>query len=135
MSDSKHDFHLDIFDYSTVAYYVIEMVLNEKGMPIDWIYRYCNQAFADLKRYRLDAMIDHSFLSLHPQVDQKWMAAYYRAACENTCNEMDLTIEMPYHAVISPIGKKGFCSCMIYEERIRAQRDVEQDLLEKETYM
>lgn len=135
MSDSKHDFHIDIFDHSTVAYYVIEMVLNEKGRPIDWIYRYCNQAFADLKGYRLDAMIDHSFLSLHPQVDQKWMAAYYRAACENTENELNLTIQMPYHAVVSPIGKKRFCSCMIYEERIRTQRDVEQDLLEKETYM
>ncbi len=36
---------------------------------MDWIYRYCNQAFAEIKDYRLDATIGQSSLNLFPQAD------------------------------------------------------------------
>lgn len=75
---------------------------------MDWIYRYCNQAFADIKDYRLEAMIDRSFLSLFPEADNKWLSACYEAAYENRSSEMDIRKEKDYHVIIAPIGKKVF---------------------------
>lgn len=54
---------------SPVPYCVTEPIVNAEGKPVDWIYRYCNQAFADIKDYRLDAMIGQSSLNLFPQTD------------------------------------------------------------------
>lgn len=107
--------HINIFDHSLVAYSVVELVLNDAGQPVDWIYRYCNQAFADVKEYRLDAMIGHSCAELSPRMSEKWLQAYYRAAFENEPCELDLTMEKQYHVSIMPIGKKGFCSSMLHE--------------------
>ena len=106
-------FDLNIFDYSSVAYCVVELVLDEAGRPADWIYRYCNQAFADIKEYRLDVIKGNSALSLSPQVDKNWMDAYYRAAYENTPCRKPLSIDGDYYVIIMPIGRRGFCSCTI----------------------
>ena len=114
MASDKQDLNLNIFQNSPVAYCVVELVLDEEEHPIDWIYRYCNQAFADLKGYRLDAMIHHSFLSLYPQIDSEWLNAYYEAAYENKISEMDLMIDGLHHVVIAPTGQKGYCFCQIY---------------------
>ena len=117
MAFCQQDFHLDIFQNSPAAYCVAELILDTDGHPTDWIYRYCNPAFAELKGYRLDVMIDHSFLSLYPQIDPEWLNAYYAAAYENKISEMDLMLDELYHVVVAPVGQKGFCSCMIYAER------------------
>ena len=117
MAFCQQDFHLDIFQNSPAAYCVAELILDTDGHPTDWIYRYCNPAFAELKGYRLDDMINHSFLSLYPQIDPEWLDAYYAAAYENKISEMDLMLDELYHVVVVPAGQKGFCSCMIYAER------------------
>ena len=126
----NEQFNLNIFDHSTLAYSVVELVLDDNGQPIDWIYRYCNQAFANIKGFRLDAMLDHSVLSLLPKADEKWCRVYYQAAYEDTPCEMDLVIEEKnYHAAVMPVGKRGFCSCMIH-----STVQTENKQMEKEKY-
>lgn len=126
----NEQFNLNIFDHSTLAYSVVELVLNDNGQPIDWIYRYCNQAFANIKGFRLDAMLDHSVLSLLPKADEKWRRVYYQAAYEDTPCEMDLVIEEKnYHTAVMPVGKRGFCSCMIH-----SAVQTEDKQMEKERY-
>ena len=115
MPSYKEQFNLDIFDYSSVGYCVLELVLDDEGQPVDWIYRYCNQAFADIKNYRLEAMIDRSFLSLFPEADNKWLKTCYEAAYENKSSEMDVRKEKNYHVTIAPIGKTGFCFGLVCE--------------------
>ena len=39
MPSYKEQFNLSIFDYSPVGYCVLELVLDNKGQPVDWIYR------------------------------------------------------------------------------------------------
>lgn len=115
MSLFSERFNLSIFDYSSLAYCVVELFLDDEGQPKDWIYRYCNQAFADIKEYRLEAMIDHSYLSLFPEADERYLQAYYEAAFENKPAGIDLSINGEnYHAAIMPIGRMGFCSCTLY---------------------
>ena len=132
MASDKQDLNLDIFENSTVAYSIIELVLDQDGHPADWIYRYCNQAFADLKGYRRDAMIDHSFLSLYPRIDREWLNTYYQAAYENKISEMDLIIDGLYHAVVAPTGQKGFCFCQLYAGKENSQEQEKSDPLAEE---
>ena len=94
MPSYKEQFNLNIFDHSSVGYCVLELVLDDKGQPVDWIYRYCNQAFADIKDYRLEAMIDRSFLDLFPKIDEKWLYACYGAAYENRSNDKKMNSEL-----------------------------------------
>lgn len=113
MPSYKEQFNLNIFDHSSVGYCVLELVLDDKGQPVDWIYRYCNQAFADIKDYRLEAMIDRSFLDLFPKIDEKWLYACYGAAYENRSSEM-----------VIRKGKKISCDNHTYrEERILFRTD------------
>lgn len=120
---------MSIFDYSSLAYCVVEMFLDDEGQPKDWIYRYCNQAFADIKEYRLEAMIDHSYLSLFPQADERYLHAYYEAAFENKPAGIDVRINgEDYHAAIMPVGRRGFCSCTLYSV---AKPVNESDVLDK----
>lgn len=105
---------LNIWDESPMAYCVVEVVLDEKKQPMDWIYRYCNQAFADLKQYRLESLIDQPFSSLSPRKNEGWLRAYYQAAFENRPYEMELDLEGGYHASFMPTGHRGFCACAIY---------------------
>ena len=135
MDSCEQHFKLGIFNNSPAACCVVELVLDESGQPSDWIYRYCNQAFADLKGYRLDAMKDHSFLSLYPQVDPRWLNAYYQAAYENQVMEMSLDIDGEHHVIITPSGEKGFCICMIYEGKAKKQDLKKQDPLAAEKYV
>ncbi len=135
MSSGKTEFNVNIFDYSSVAYCVMELVLDEKNQPVDWICRYCNQAFADLRNYRLDAMIDRPFRSLSPYVDEKWLKIYYQAAYENRTSEIDLELEERYHAVIMPVGKKGFCSGMFYAAKTKERELKKKDRIAEERYV
>ena len=111
----SHDkkFNLDIMDDSPVACCVTEVVRNEEGQPVDWIYRYCNEAFADIKEYRTETLLDHANSSISPRTDAKWLRAYYEAAYEEKSCEFDLEMEGDYHAFILPIGRRGFCACVI----------------------
>lgn len=137
MPSNSEQLNLNIFDYSTTAYTVVELVLDSDGQPVDWIYRYCNQAFADIKEFRMDAMLDHSFLSLFPKADEKWLRVYYQAAYENKPCEMISTIgEEKYYVTIMPTGKRGFCSCMIQlAAKIKTPDEEEKEQLEKRRYI
>lgn len=136
MPSYKEQFHLDMFDHSPIAYSVLELVLDEQGTPKDWIYRYCNQVFADIKGYRLEAMIDHSSLELFQKADEKWLYVCYQAAYENQSCERNVTKGKKYHVTIAPIGKKGFCSVLIYEtEKEKSQDKKEEDSLTEKGYL
>ena len=55
MPSYKEQFNLSIFDYSPVGYCVLELVLDDKGQPVDWIYRYCK--IDDQVVHRYDAQM------------------------------------------------------------------------------
>ena len=107
----KRELNLSIFDNSPAAYAVVEVLLNDNNKPYDWIYRYCNNAFADIKGYRRNAIIDHTSLNLFTSVDEKYLQAYYGAAYKN--KSFNIVLENKYDAAIMPTGNAGLCSIMI----------------------
>ena len=131
----KKQFNLNIWDYSSIPYCVVELVLDENRQPIDWIYRYCNQAFADIKGYRLSAMIDHSILSLSPLLNQNYLQMYYQSAYENKTCEIDLVIGGYYHATTMPVGEEGFSACMIYPVAQNKDNDKDEVQVDEKTIL
>lgn len=107
----KRELNFSIFDNSPAAYAVVEVLLNDNNEPCDWIYRYCNNAFADIKGYRRNAIIDHTSLSLFTSVDEKCLQAYYGAAYEN--KSYNIVLGNEYDAAIMPTGNAGLCSILI----------------------
>ncbi len=126
---------LDMMDYSPVACCVTEVVRNEEGQPVDWIYRYCNQAFADIKEYRVETLLDHANSSISPRMNARWLKAYYEAAYEEKSCEFDLEMEGDRHAVILPVGEKGFCACLIRSREENAAFSGEERREEQEKWI
>ena len=61
------------------AFTDIEMVFNEERHAVDWIFRYGNNALAELEKISLEQLIGNSFGSLFPDMDSKWLRNYERA--------------------------------------------------------
>ena len=56
------------------------MVFSEERSAVDWIFRYGNQALAELEKLPLEELIDHAFGSIFPDIDAKRPRAYERTA-------------------------------------------------------
>lgn len=114
MTFNRDQWNIHVMDHSPIAYSVVELILDDDDQPVDWIYRYCNQAFADVKGYTIDILTDNSFLNLFPSADEKWLKAYYQAAYEDKSCEIDsVSGDEHYPVTVAPVGMQGFCSCMI----------------------
>ncbi len=67
------------FENMPFAFTDIELIFNDNTQAVDWIFRYGNRALADLEKVSLDKLIGHSFKSVFPNMDSKWLRAYERA--------------------------------------------------------
>ena len=54
--------------------------LSTASAAVDWIFRYGNEALARLEKTPLEQLIDHSFGSIFPNMDAKWLRVYKRTA-------------------------------------------------------
>lgn len=110
-----HDYYR-CFDELPIAFTDIEMVLDEEKKAIDWIFRYANQALARLEKVPLDALIGHSFRSVFPNMDSKWLKAYERAALYGETLEMighSPEIDTYLKIVCFPTQAKH-CGCLLF---------------------
>ena len=136
MPSCKETFTFNIYDTCPVPYSVMEIVLNENGKPIDGIYRYCNQAFAVLKRYDLNALVDHSLSELYPVVDFRALQVLYQASYENKSCKLNATAGKNYDVIIMPIGKAGYCCTIYYEtDKNRQINDADEDAILKKLFV
>lgn len=73
----------EALDKSPIAACIIRMILDKDDKPLDWEFIYCNDALAKLEHLEKDRLINHTFYSLFPKADKKWLIPYYEAACLN----------------------------------------------------
>lgn len=103
------------FDALPIAFTDIEMVFDEKQNAVDWIFRYGNAALAQLEKLPLETMIGASFSSLFPNMDEKWIQAYERAALGGeTLEIVDYSPEIDaYLDVICFPTTPRHCGCIL----------------------
>lgn len=123
------------FDHMPIAFTDIEMIFDEENNAVDWIFRYGNQALAELEKVPLDKLIDHSFGSIFPNMDSKWLRSYERATLFGEKREIiDYSPEIEtYLKIICFPTFKGHCGCILFDvseiEFTRTGDDVEAALL------
>ena len=105
------------FDTIPVAFTDIEMVLDEEKNAVDWIFRYANPALARLEKVPLQDLVGHSFKSIFPNMDSKWLRSYERAALYGETLELiDHSPEIDaYLKIICFPTTPGHCGCLLFD--------------------
>ena len=100
------------------AFADIEMVFSESHSAVDWIFRYGNEALAELEKTPLEQLIDHSFGSIFPNMDAKWLRVYERTALFGETLEItDHSPEIDTNLKIICFPTfKGHCGCMLFDQ-------------------
>lgn len=104
------------FENMPFAFTDIELVFNDEIHAVDWIFRYGNAALSRLEKVSLDKLIGHSFKSVFPNMDSKWLRAYERATLYGeTLEIIDYSPEIDtYLKVICFPTFKGHCGCILF---------------------
>lgn len=103
------------FDDLPIAFCDIEMMLDEEQNAVDWIFRYGNDALARLEKTALTELIGRSFSSVFPNMDEKWLKSYERAALYGQTLEIidhSPEIDTDLDIICFPTIK-GHCGCIL----------------------
>ena len=103
------------FDDFPVPFCIIELVFNEQGHGIDFIFRYCNKEMEVLEGKSMDEMIDKSFYEVFENGDRKWLVTYADVALnggkriiESYSPEIDANLRVYCYQ-----PKPDFCACLL----------------------
>ena len=116
-TEEEYGRYYSSFDHLSFAFADIEMVFDEEKHAVDWIFRYGNQALANLEKIPLEQLIGHSFGSLFANMDAKWLRCYEMAALYGEILEiMDYSPEIDtYLKVICFPTFRGHCGCILFD--------------------
>lgn len=101
-----------------VAYCIIEIVFDEKGHGIDFIFRYCNKQMAVVEGVPVEDMVNHSFYEVFKNGDRKWLVAYADVALNGVSHTLrDYSPEIDKNLTIHCYQPEpGYCSCVLLAE-------------------
>ena len=116
-TDEEYHKYYEICDRFPFAFTDIEMVFNEKRRAVDWIFRYGNEALAELEGVPLKEMIGSTFSSLFDNMDAKWLRCYERAALYGETMEIEEyspEIDANLRILCFPTFP-GHCGCILHD--------------------
>ena len=105
------------FEHMPFAFADIEMIFEDDFRAIDWVFRYGNPALARLEGMPLEKMIGHSFRSIFPDMDEKWLRCYERAVLFGETlgmNEYSIEIDTQLTIICFPTFE-GHCGCILFD--------------------
>lgn len=116
ITSEEYNEYYKAFDKMPFAFTDIELIFNDEIKAVDWIFRYGNEALANLEKVSLDKLIGHSFGSVFPNMDSKWLRAYERATIYGEMLEIiDYSPEIDTNLkVICFPTFKGHCGCILF---------------------
>lgn len=105
------------FDNLPIAFADIEMVFDNHYRAADWVFRYGNEALANLEKLPLRKIINKNFRSLFPNMDDKWLRSYERATLHReTLKIIDYSPEIDtYLEIICFPTFEGHCGCILFD--------------------
>lgn len=109
--------HYQCFDSLPVAFTDIEMIFDEQSQAADWIFRYGNEALAQVENCPLELMIGNTFSSIFPNMDSKWLRSYEHAVLYGeTLEVIDYSPEIDkFLRIICFPTFKGHCGCLLFD--------------------
>lgn len=105
----------NILDDMPVAYCVIELVFDESGHGIDFIFRYCNKQMEIVEGIPLEDMLNRSFYEIFKNGDKKWLISYADVALNGTKHTLrDYSPEIDQYLTIHCYQPEpGYCACVL----------------------
>lgn len=105
----------NILDEMPLPFCIIELVFDESGRGIDFIFRYCNKEMESLEGKKIEEMIDKSFYEVFENGDKKWLVVYADVAIngvkrviESYSPEIDANLRIYCYQ-----PKPNFCACLL----------------------
>ena len=107
-----------LLDDMPVAYCVIELVFDENGRGIDFIFRYCNKQMEVIEGVPVEDMVDHSFYEVFKNGDKKWIVTYADVALNGGQRTLrDYSPEVDKNLTIHCYQPEpGYCACVLTED-------------------
>ncbi|MGN0606862.1 MAG: LytTR family transcriptional regulator DNA-binding domain-containing protein [Oscillospiraceae bacterium] len=108
--------HYICYEKSPFAFADIEMVFDEESHAVDWIFRYGNEALAELEKVPLERLIGSTFKSLFDNMDSKWLRFYEKAVLYGEVmeiNDYSPEIDTELKVICFPTFR-GHCGCILF---------------------
>ena len=104
-----------ILDRMPVAYCIIELLFDENGHGIDFIFRYCNYQMEQVEGIPIQQMLNRSFYEVFKNGDKKWLVAYADTALNGTPHTLhDYSPEIGKTLTIHCYQPEAnFCACVL----------------------
>lgn len=98
-----------------LAFCVIELVFDEHGHGIDFVFRYCNDEMAVVEGVPVSKMLNHSFYEVFENGDKKWLITYADVALNGTKRVLhDFSPEINQTLTIHCFQPcPGYCACVL----------------------
>ena len=102
-----------------VAYCVIELVFDEDGHGVDFVFRYCNKHMEVVEGIPLEEMLNRSFYEVFKNGDRKWLVSYADVALNGSKRTLsDYSPEIDKNLTIYCYQPEpGFCACVLVPEQ------------------
>lgn len=104
-----------ILDNMPVGFCVIELLFNDSGHGVDFIFRYCNKEMERIEGKTMEEMLDHSFYKVFPNADKKWLVAYTDVAINGGHRYIkDYSPEINKELLVQCFQPmEGYCACLL----------------------
>ncbi len=111
----------ECYDDVPIGFTVIELMLDDAGQPVDWIFRYLNVELARIEMLEPDKLLGRYFYrDVFPNLNaKKWLDFYYRSAFLGETLELhEYSPEIAKYLKIKcfPWKEQGYCGCVLVEE-------------------
>lgn len=104
-----------LLDNMPLAFCVIELVFNEDGRGVDFIFRYCNAEMEKVEGVPVEEMLNRSFYEVFRNGDKKWLVSYADVALNGTKHTIhDYSPEIDKNLIIHCYQPEpGYCACVL----------------------
>ena len=104
-----------LLDDMPLAFCIIELVFNEDGHGVDFIFRYCNAEMATIEGVPVEEMLGRSFYEVFPNGDKKWLVSYADVGLNGTKHILhDYSPEVDNCLTIHCYQPEpGYCACVL----------------------
>ena len=104
-----------LLDRLPLAFCVIELVFDQHGHGVDFVFRYCNEQMAVVEGVPLAQMVNRSFYDVFPNGDKKWLVSCADVALNGTQRVMEEFGPIPGQQlrICCYQPAEGFCACLL----------------------
>lgn len=117
-----------VMDNSPIPFTAIQVICDENGSGVDFVFRYCNSAMLSLEELSADEILNKSFYDVFTNSDHKWMVSFADVALNGNNKIIAYHLRDTERKVLAYCYRpcEGFCACTLIEidEVLKAEANI-----------